>query len=125
MTEADSPYIDITDQWLAKHGIPRTPCFSTVEKGWVPLLDQLVEDLVAMGWDKTLAQVKEKFGTLRFYADHTDAGMSARIREAERASARTCSECGAPGVLRHNRAWRQTLCDECDHASQAPEAEVQ
>jgi hypothetical protein len=45
-------------------------------------------------------QVKEKFGTLRFYTTYTTDEISEAIRKAEARSAKTCMECGDPGVLR-------------------------
>lgn len=39
---------------------------------WLPLLDELLGRLVASGWrHRRVAQVKEKFGTLRLYVDRT------------------------------------------------------
>lgn len=83
-----------------------------VGDGWVPILDRLATDLVALGWDRKVYQIKEKFGTLRFYAgDNTTDEMGERIGEAESESAITCEECGAPGELRQG-GWLKTLCDQ-------------
>lgn len=60
------------------------------------------------------AQVKEKFGTLRFYYHGGDDFVSGVAQMAEAMSAVTCEECGAPGKLRAKGWWR-TLCD--DHAA--------
>ena len=59
------------------------------------------------------AQVKEKFGTLRFYMTGETDEMYKLISEAEDASAKTCEYCGEPGVLR-TKGWCFTLCDRCD-----------
>ncbi len=83
-----------------------------VGPGWVPILDRLAADLVAMGWDRDLRQVKEKFGTLRFYIGRGTVGMEARIAEAERESAITCEECGGAGAARGG-SWIRTLCEAC------------
>lgn len=64
-------------------------------------------------------QVKEKYGTLRFYWD--GYGMSADTHEyisgavsfAESMSSRICEICGKTGFLRKG-GWIQTLCE--DHA---------
>lgn len=58
------------------------------------------------------SQVKEKFGTLRFYMTSETEEMSAAIREAEHKSAETCEDCGSPGVLRRG-GWVLTQCDKC------------
>jgi hypothetical protein len=55
-------------------------------------------------------QVKEKFGTLRFYYEGGDDHISGMVRMAEAMSAVTCEECGAPGEQRHG-GWVRTLCD--------------
>ncbi len=68
-------------------------------------------------------QIKEKFGTLRFYVSGaaSDSMMEA-IMEAESLSARTCERCGAPGAVRVSRAgfWLKTLCPECAGAEWIP-----
>lgn len=59
------------------------------------------------------AQVKEKFGTLRFYMTAHNPGITEAIRAAEAASAITCEDCGDPGTPRQN-GWLRTLCDTCN-----------
>lgn len=56
-------------------------------------------------------QVKEKFGTLRFYYRGGDDVVDGMVRMAEAMSAVTCEECGAPGKVGGSR-WISTLCDE-------------
>ena len=55
------------------------------------------------------SQVKEKFGTLRFYMTGQTAEMDDIIGEATRKSAVTCEECGKPGRLR-GHGWLYTAC---------------
>ena len=57
------------------------------------------------------AQVKEKFGGLRFYIDGGDDWVYGAISMAESMSYRTCEVCGAPGKTRGG-AWIRTTCDE-------------
>jgi hypothetical protein len=59
-------------------------------------------------------QVKEKFGTLRFYVSQYDESIEALIVDAEKKSARVCEQCGKPGTLR-GHAWFYTACDEHTH----------
>lgn len=59
----------------------------------------------------TIQQVKEKFGTLRFYVDYTTDRVDNYIEFAERMSAKTCEVCGNPGTMRSTR-WLKVLCDE-------------
>lgn len=58
------------------------------------------------------AQVKEKFGTLRFYYDGGDEYIHGLAAMAEAMSARTCEECGAPGKSTQG-GWLTTLCQAC------------
>lgn len=55
-------------------------------------------------------QIKEKFGTLRFYVEGWDTKSQAFVEFAEYHSARICETCGAPGKTRSGR-WLKTLCD--------------
>lgn len=77
--------------------------------GWEPLIRRLSAILEPLGAKAT--QVKEKFGTLRFYAAAcTDAAHDA-IDAAENESETTCEDCGLPGALRSD-SWIRTLCDK-------------
>jgi len=58
----------------------------------------------------TLDQVKEKFGTLRFYYTGGDDEISGMVRMAESMSGVTCEECGSPGETKGN-GWLVTLCE--------------
>ena len=80
-------------------------------EGWREILESLYDDLVFLGWDTELHQVKEKFGGLRFYIGHGNDAIFYRIDEAEAMSLRTCMVCGKPGELRGTR-WLYTSCEE-------------
>jgi len=58
-----------------------------------------------------VSQVKEKFGTLRFYYDGGDECIDGMVRMAEAMSAVTCEVCGDAGQLR-GRGWYYTSCDK-------------
>ena len=58
----------------------------------------------------TLDQVKEKFGTLRFYYTGGDNYIDGMVRMAESMSGVICEECGAPGQ-RRGGDWIYTACD--------------
>lgn len=89
--------------------------------GWFPIVRDLslkLEAIIAAMPDEErakyrAAQVKEKFGTLRFYMTAETDEMDKLIEEAEKASAVTCEYCGQPGKLR-TKGWLFTLCDKCD-----------
>lgn len=88
--------------------------------GWFNILNQLMgniqhhidwknkkEEVVAQ---VTLDQVKEKFGTLRFYYSGGDDVIDGMVRMAESMSGVTCEECGSPGK-RVGGGWVTTLCE--------------
>lgn len=83
--------------------------------GWFHLLDalcaQLEDSTRQHGSPQAIAaQVKEKFGTLRFYTRVSDERQDAMIDLAEGLSSRICDTCGAPGELRR-AGWLATRCD--------------
>lgn len=80
-------------------------------EGWQEIVNSLYDDLVGLGWDKTILQIKEKFGGLRFYIDNGDDCMWHRIFEAEAQSFKTCILCGKPGAPT-GPGWILTLCEE-------------
>lgn len=59
----------------------------------------------------TLDQVKEKFGTLRFYYTGGDEYISGLVSMAESMSGVTCETCGNPGKSTGG-GWITTLCKE-------------
>lgn len=99
---------------LQKYEIKNPSCGAYCGDGWVPLIESLIVDLIAFGWDKQLGQVKEKFGGLRFYLDgETTDDINKRISEAESQSFKVCEACGNPGSDKGSTAWISTLCDDC------------
>jgi len=58
----------------------------------------------------TAVQVKEKYGTLRFYMSSETDRMSELIAIAEDMSSKTCEVCGSKGELREG-GWYTTLCE--------------
>ena len=98
--------------------------------GWFNILDQLMSNIQHhIDWNNqnfekgykqykqvaqvTLDQVKEKFGTLRFYYTGGDDEISGMVRMAESMSGVTCEECGNPGESRGG-GWVHTYCTPCE-----------
>lgn len=81
--------------------------------GWFDIIDNLCTLLMI---DETLTpvatQVKEKFGTLRFYVNEATDYQYELIDRAGDLSAHTCEVCGEPGKLRGDRSWIKALCEE-------------
>jgi hypothetical protein len=92
-----------------------------VGRGWYPIVTALDRKLADLDRGYRVLQVKEKFGTLRYYWDPDETNPSETVREqgeefvraAELLSARTCDECGSAGSLLHRRGWLRTLCGAC------------
>jgi hypothetical protein len=88
--------------------------------GWFNILDQLMGNILHhIDWKNkkgevvsqvTLDQVKEKFGTLRFYYTGGDDIVGGMVRMAESMSGVTCEECGNSGQ-RRGSGWIYTACD--------------
>jgi hypothetical protein len=101
------------------------------DKGWYRILEELDAKLEYLYPGYKIAQVKEKFGTLRFYTEGVPVGivgelMDDAIAEASRLSAKTCEICGKssmrggngwvydPSVgTRVRGGWYKTVCDDC------------
>lgn len=56
-------------------------------------------------------QVKEKFGTLRFYTRGGNEYINGLITMAESMSGVTCETCGKPGTT-GGKGWISTMCEE-------------
>jgi len=92
----------------------------TCGDGWYDLIDWLSNVLEAIG-GVVADQVKEKFGSLRFYysfPNGTSQQIADAVRhlvtEAEYRSLTTCETCGKPGGLKLNKIkWSKVLCDNC------------
>jgi hypothetical protein len=100
-----------------KYGVQATPASlvdlqNKVGGGWADIIRRLVDDLSALGWNREVLQVKEKFGGLRFYIHDPTDEMWNRICQANNESIRTCETCGAPAREQHKRTWK-TLCVHC------------
>ena len=94
-----------------------------VGEGWWPILESLCSNIQHyLDWinknhdahpvveQVVVAQIKEKFGGLRFYYDGGDDRVYGMVRMAESWAAHTCETCGAPGKSRDG-VWIKTLCD--------------
>jgi hypothetical protein len=82
-----------------------------VDEGWLPLIKEMIDELLAAGWDRKLAQSKEKFGGLRFYIGSANDDLHTIVAKYERKSYDVCEKCGKEGQLRKG-GWMKTLCDE-------------
>lgn len=97
-------------------------------QGWTQLVDGLCKYLVAIKADISIIQIKEKFGTLRFYyrinpktnqlgsIDKAQLDKETRIAHVfeftEYLSSTLCRNDGQPGT-QHASGWLKTLCKNC------------
>ena len=89
-------------------------------EGWWPILEELCGQIQHhIDWKNkqsevvaqvVVAQIKEKFGGLRFYYDGGDERIRGMVQMAEVWADASCEECGAPGK-RRDGGWIKTLCD--------------
>ena len=97
---------------LAKFPDPLGQVYPECGDGWFSLIYELLLSLEALEENIHVAQIKEKFGTLRFYTYGHSAEADSLISATERTSGSICEYCGLPGSLRGGR-WLRTLCDAC------------
>jgi len=92
----------------------------TCGDGWYDIIDWLSSILEVIG-GIVAEQVKEKFGSLRFYYSFTNdvseqlsSAVHHLVAEAANRSLSTCETCGKPGELKLNDIkWSKVLCDDC------------
>jgi hypothetical protein len=106
--------------------------------GWKRIVEETDAKLAYLDPKYKITQIKEKFGTLRYYYETSKRSqlvweiMNAVVREAERESATTCEVCGnsssrsiqSKGVKFDPTAvlkvsggqygWYKVICDSCD-----------
>lgn len=99
--------------------------------GWFDLLKELLIEIKAICVDNPgitvrVVQVKEKFGSLRFYYDfiledgigfegnaNVDLEVDAAIEKAEQRSKEECEKCGKPSTITSNGCWLSNRCNQC------------
>lgn len=116
-------------------GDPSKTCMSwmhggiDIGDGWIPLLKKLFDfcqfNHDRNGYPQLVAeQIKEKFGTLRFYyhfeeckTDHphkkSEEYLEGAIEFASFLTSEICEFCGKPSKV-HGKQWRTTECKECE-----------
>lgn len=104
-------------RWEPEPSRPYPPEFGCAGEGWAGLLEELIRELIELGWDRRLAQVKEKLGGLRFYVGRSTPSIAAAIARAERRSFQVCERCGRPG-RQHDGSGYEVRCEE--HRSVEP-----
>ena len=104
-----------------------------IGNGWIPLIEEILKFCQFHhdnnGYPQLVAdQIKEKFGTLRFYyhfeecdSDQAENGkkfnrseemLEGAISFAENQSCHICESCGKAGTMTSG-GWRAVRCEEC------------
>ena len=96
--------------------------------GWFRLIYDLSAEIeseaVKLGLDPESdewplpAQIKEKFGTLRYYMRVHFESIFDIIAKYEDKSEHTCESCGLAGTLRRD-GWHHVSCDPCEEKIRA------
>jgi hypothetical protein len=94
-------------------------CFP-VGEGWRPIVEKLVDDIMAISPQIEITQIKEKFGTLCFYIGGVEHKLADKIYKlielAELESGVTCERCGTKDKVTTKGSWILTLCASCRKA---------
>ena len=111
---------------------PKFNWFAGIPRGWGDVIHEYLTQLDALvqrnHWSIHIAQVKEKFGTLRFYVDildeegfacHEDSPGDVRqffklVREMESATAEVCFDCGTHENVECYGGWIHYACPACE-----------
>ena len=119
------PFLIPRDYWTDK--IPKNWDYEYTElyafpKGWYKvfgkqMLEEIRDECIKFDYlDKLrIVQIKEKYGTLRFYVSPipADSQIYEIIHKYEEMSAHVCEHCGRPAETDWNRSWVVTWCDKC------------
>lgn len=84
-----------------------------VGEGWRPLVEKLAQDIACIDKDVEVSQIKEKYGTLRFYIDSGNDEVYGLIEKAEQESGKICENCGTREGVTTAGGWLLTLCGRC------------
>jgi hypothetical protein len=102
--------------------------------GWYQIIDSLCRNIQFYNdqqqhnldpedfehYQVVVEQVKEKFGSLRFYVRGGDEYVYGMIRMAEAISAKTCEYCGAKAEIT-TKGWIKNICLKCNDKNKKQE----
>lgn len=97
--------------WIGQHA-------SGLARGWIPILERSVSLVEAHLDQKRVSlwgtkQIKEKFGTLRWYGFPVDDKLFQAIRNVtQNTSEFSCIVCGKDADLELDHGWVLNLCEE-------------
>jgi len=118
----DNPHknIKMYSEWIEKEKEKDEPSNDTIER-YVEYIEKEKKKIIPQ---LEAVQVKEKYGTLRFYLygypeqELIRNTVDAYISFAEDMSGVTCEECGSPGNTSGTH-WIKTICQSCEEENAA------
>lgn len=81
-----------------------------IPEGWNDIVDKLCQQLIDINYQGEVTQMKEKFGSLRFYTNSFTEEAQPFIDATEKLSSSTCEVCGEWGEVSTKKYWMRTLC---------------
>jgi hypothetical protein len=78
-----------------------------ISSGWHRILIDLLIELDKAGWNRKVSCIKEKYASLKFYAE---SKYDEIIEKFEHISEKTCETCGEKGNQRYNTSWDYVAC---------------
>jgi hypothetical protein len=95
--------------------MPRGGCY--VSKGWATVVEDALRRLIVAGWDKDLAQIKQKFCQLRIYLDgnHTKEFQDI-IDSAVSVCDGICERCGEEREKKGS-SLGLAFCNKCEQST--------
>lgn len=129
MVKTEKDYEAFVEKLHAKYPVMFSEPYGgvAVGAGWWPIIESLCDNIQSHLKHRNglatqypdqhkpvkqvvIAQIKEKFGGLRFYYDGGDETVYGMVRMAESWAGHSCEECGNAGK-RSGEGWIRTLCD--------------
>ena len=88
--------------------------------GWLQIIDDLINGLNKLNIKYSIQQIKEKFGTLRFYFSIIESTSKNDNDTADFLvdlacilSSKTCEICGEIGTSDSTKGWTSIVCETC------------
>lgn len=112
---------EFTDEFIYPDGENETTWLDDFPYGWLlsfgmGMIEEINQEYLKMNEearnDFRIIQIKEKYGSLRFYVSFATEKMYEIIDKYERISEKTCIRCGKPAKW-ISTGWISPYCDEC------------
>lgn len=116
---------DLLSRWRTQYPELFKECFEVwLPQGWISVVEKrlpIIEAIrVRTGLSVEIAQIKEKFGGLRFYLDFIHESIydevSKLVDEMEKEAEKTCEYCGQNNDVTtsaNGGYWIRTRCADC------------